>query len=250
MHGLGVYNNWFIPGRAESVSDVMGDWQQILFERRVLTWTTLLVFLGTGLWITALATPYWLIHIPVEDERIIWGHSGIWQKCELVEENAGLQWECWDSFKIDSTSFSVILRSELSLSGVTLLLTMGALIFSWYSINHPKYTYRRLAAVLHLLVAASLLAVIQLVDSDAHHALHAAHADDLLYGYSYLLARSCKYESTYDKFQLPHNPLAPKLTSLTSPQPPTTPAHSTPPAPSSSGAKTPGRRSMGITRCI
>ena len=188
MHGLGVYNNWFIPGRAESVSDVMGDWQQILFERRVLTWTTLLVFLGTGLWITALATPYWLIHIPVEDERIIWGHSGIWQKCELVEENAGLQWECWDSFKIDSTSFSVILRSELSLSGVTLLLTMGALIFSWYSINHPKYTYRRLAAVLHLLVAASLLAVIQLVDSDAHHALHAADEDDLLYGYSYLLA--------------------------------------------------------------
>ena len=39
-------------------------------------------------------------------------------------------------------------------------------------------------------------------------------------------------------------------TSLTSPQPPTTTAHSTPPAPSSSGAKTPGRRTMGTIRCI
>ena len=166
----------------------MGDWQQILFERRVLTWATLMVFLGTGLWVAALATPYWLIHIPVDDERIIWGHSGIWQKCDLVEENEKLQWECWDSFRMDSSSLSTMLRSELSLSGVTLLLTIGALIFSWYSINHPKYTYRRLAAVLHLLVAASLLAVIQLVDSETHHMLHDADSAHLLYGYSYLLA--------------------------------------------------------------
>ena len=87
---------------------------------------------------------------------------------------------------MDSSSLSIMLRSELSLSGVTL--TIGALIFSWYSINHPKYTFRRLAAVLHLLVAASLLAVIQLVDSETHHMLHDADSANLLYGYSYLLA--------------------------------------------------------------
>ena len=166
----------------------MGDWQQILFERRVLTWATLMVVLGTGIWVVALATPYWLIHIPVDHPRIVWGHSGIWQKCDLVEENDKLQWECWDSLKMDSTSLSIMLRSELSLSGVTLLLTLGALVFSWYSINHPKYTYRRLAAVLHLLTAISLLAVIQLVDSDTHQVLHGAEASTLLYGYSYLLA--------------------------------------------------------------
>ena len=98
-----------------------------------------------------------------------------------------MHWECWDSFRMDSISRSIMLKSKLT-SGVTMLLTIGALIFSWYSINHPKYTYRRLAAVLHLLVAASLLAVIQLVDSETHHMLHDADSANLLYGYSYLLA--------------------------------------------------------------
>ena len=42
----------------------MGDWEQILLERRLLWWTSLLVLAGTGLWVLALATPYWLIHLP------------------------------------------------------------------------------------------------------------------------------------------------------------------------------------------
>ena len=171
----------------------MGDWQQILFERRVLTWTSLVACLGTGFWITALATPYWLIHIPDggtgSRSNLVWGHSGIWRKCDLVESETKLQWECWHTLSISSNpSLAVMLRSELSLSGVTLLLTIGALLFSWYSINNPKYTYRRLAAVLHLFVAASLLAVIQLVESKSHHQLHREGSKNLLYGYSYLLA--------------------------------------------------------------
>ena len=46
----------------------MGDWEQILFERRVLWWTTLLVLVDTGLWLVALATPYWVIHIAGSEE--------------------------------------------------------------------------------------------------------------------------------------------------------------------------------------
>ena len=42
----------------------MGDWEQILLERRLLWWTSLLVLAGTGLWVLALATPYWLVHLP------------------------------------------------------------------------------------------------------------------------------------------------------------------------------------------
>ena len=69
--------------------------------RRLLWWATILVLVGTGLWVIALATPYWLIHIPGEeltdndtpsnistsliDRKVVWAYSGIWRKCQLVE---------------------------------------------------------------------------------------------------------------------------------------------------------------------
>ena len=53
------------------------------------------------------------------------------------------------------------------MAGVGALLTVAATLFSCYSISHPRYTYRRLAAVLHTLAAVCVLAVIQLVDGGA-----------------------------------------------------------------------------------
>ena len=83
---------------------------------------------------------------------------------------------------------NVDVRSELSLAGVTVLLTVGATLFSCYSISHPKYTYRRLAAVLHLLTAVTVLAVIKLVEGGVEELVELEEGDTLLYGYSYLLA--------------------------------------------------------------
>ena len=73
----------------------------ILSYRRLLWWATILVLVGTGLWVIALATPYWLIHIPgaeltdndtpsnvttsLIDRKVVWAYSGIWRKCQLVE---------------------------------------------------------------------------------------------------------------------------------------------------------------------
>ena len=93
----------------------MGDWETILFERRVLWWTTLLVLLGTGLWLVALATPYWIIHIagPDHERGLVWGHSGVWRKCDLVDSEHGLRWECWYTLSFQSA----LIRSELSLAG-------------------------------------------------------------------------------------------------------------------------------------
>ena len=71
---------------------------------------------------------------------------------------------------------------------MAVLLTVGASLFSWYSITHPRYTYRRLASVLHLLTAVTVLAVIQLVDGAVGELLEVEEGDTLLYGYSYLLA--------------------------------------------------------------
>jgi len=186
-----------------------------------------MVLVNTGLWLVALATPYWVIHIAgyadiaghgeehsektsdiqVVNERnnsgLIWSHSGIWTKCDLVElyqdqtqikENemvsaSGLRWECWNTIRVQSA----LIRSELSLAGVVVILTVAATIFSWYSITYPKYTYRRLAAVLHLLTAVCVLAVIQLVDGGSRllMAVQDSRGDVLLHGYSYLLAWCC-----------------------------------------------------------
>ena len=100
---------------------------------------------------------------------------------ELV--NTELDW-CDSS----TANADLTVRSELSLAGVTVLLTVGATLFSCYSISHPKYTYRRLAAVLHLLTAVTVLAVIQLVEGGVEELVKMEEGDTLLYGYSYLLA--------------------------------------------------------------
>ena len=106
----------------------------------------------------------------------MWAHTGIWTKCDLVEVGvagageAGLRWECWDMISLQSQS--TLIRSELSVAGVGALLTVAATLFSCYSISHPRYTYRRLAAVLHTLAAVCVLVVIQLVDGGARSDTH------------------------------------------------------------------------------
>ena len=96
-----------------SIIRIMGDWEQILFERRVLWWTTLLVLVGTGLWLVALATPYWMIHIAGTEKGtmgnsssdLVWGHTGVWRKCDLVQmlpNDSGVRWECWNTINVQS----------------------------------------------------------------------------------------------------------------------------------------------------
>ena len=74
-----------------------------MLERRVLWWATSLVLVGTILWLVSLATPYWLIHLtPPGSSGLVWGYSGIWSKCELVD-SPELRWECWSTINIQST---------------------------------------------------------------------------------------------------------------------------------------------------
>ena len=88
----------------------MAHWEQILLERRVLWWATSLVLLGTILWLVSLATPYWLIHLTQPGRSgLVWGHSGIWSKCDLLETGGELDqapqlsWHCWSTINIQST---------------------------------------------------------------------------------------------------------------------------------------------------
>ena len=82
----------------------MAHWEQILLERRVLWWATSMVLVGTILWLISLATPYWLIHLAAPGRSgLIWGYSGLWTKCDLVDQRGQLSWHCWATVNIQST---------------------------------------------------------------------------------------------------------------------------------------------------
>ena len=182
----------------------MGEWHKILFERRLLLWSSVLSFLGLGMWAAALATPHWLVQSPASlhhnlthslpspllspglGRGLVWAHSGLFSLSSLVEGDTGLSWhhEAWVVARVPA------LHSELVMAGFALFLGLAAVAFSAYSVRRPYLMVRRMAAVLHLLVAASTLTVIQLVDTAGHSgALHPPSPQHHLhYGYSFLLA--------------------------------------------------------------
>jgi len=187
----------------------MGDWQRILFERRLLTWSSILSFAGLGLWLAALSSPHWLVAVPrptLEENSstalpspllsppqigesgrgLIWSHSGLYSLHSLVEDDQGLWWEneMWTVARVPA------LHSSLIMAGFSIILGAAAIAFSAYSVSKPFLMARRLAAVLHLLVAACAVTVLQLVDSANHSSsLHPpSPSHQLHYGYSVLLA--------------------------------------------------------------
>ena len=184
----------------------MGDWQQILFERRLLTWASLLSAAGLALWLAALCSPHWLVAVPrglyhenstlllpspllsppAQGRGLIWAHSGLYSLSSLVEGEAGLVWEheAWVVPRVPA------LHSELVMAGASLLLGLAALGLSVYSVRRPYPMVRRLAATMHLLGAGSAITVLQLVNSAGHtDTLHPPSQEHSLhYGYSVLLA--------------------------------------------------------------
>merc|ERR1712127_583885 len=113
----------------------MGDWQQILFERRLLTWASLLSEAGLALWLAALCSPHWLVAVPrglyhenstlllpspllsppAQGRGLIWAHSGLYSLSSLVEG------EAWVVPRVPA------LHSELVMAGASLLLGLAAL---------------------------------------------------------------------------------------------------------------------------
>ena len=78
-----------------------------------------------------------------------------------------VRWECWTLVTLSGPA--TLIRSELSVAGAGLLISVAACAFSWHAIRHPHYTYRRVSALLHFLTAVTTLTVIQLVDGGARY---------------------------------------------------------------------------------
>ena len=81
-----------------------------------------------------------------------------------------VRWECWTLVTLSGPA--TLIRSELSVAGAGMLISVAACAFSWHAIRHPHYTYRRVSAFLHFLTAITTLTVIQLVDGGARYIMN------------------------------------------------------------------------------
>ena len=70
------------PAKIDSV-------QQVLYERRVLMFVSAINIVGVIVWLTAVATDYWIVVFPIKlssysEGKItrLWSHSGLWRKCD------------------------------------------------------------------------------------------------------------------------------------------------------------------------
>ena len=69
------------PSKSDSV-------QTVLYERRVLMFVTAINIVGVMVWLTAVATDYWIVVFPKSialstnaTNTRLWSHHGLWREC-------------------------------------------------------------------------------------------------------------------------------------------------------------------------
>lgn len=185
--------------------------EEVLYERRLLKYVTGVVGIGVLTWFVAISTDYWIIAIksnstetlvdpnvvqslasyPAHDRLFLWSHSGLWTKCSVFRNTRyGSDFsECEFHDLTGSSAVADLMRAELCLCIMTILLIILALVFSVYSLIHPRYTFKRIAGCLHLITALCMISLFEMVKTDTHRIIH-DHEDDhmlVMFGYSYLL---------------------------------------------------------------
>lgn len=128
----------------------------------------------------------------------LWSHSGLWRRCDIsadVETKDNHQVQCnYHSFN-DGQAGENLVRVELAFVVFVSIVMLLGLGFSFYSLCHPRYTFKRVSGGLHLLTSVMLIVLIQMVESEGHLSQHhdEFHGHKLkslrhYYGYSYLMA--------------------------------------------------------------
>lgn len=128
------------PSKTDSV-------QQVLYERRVLTFVTAFSILGAAVWMAAVATDYWIIVIPKTVNMTInadgylkgsflWSHSGLWRKCDYFgsPEDPSERHHHRCEFGSDKAIF----KAEITVCAIVAALLIMATGFSLYSLKHPR----------------------------------------------------------------------------------------------------------------
>ena len=149
----------------------------LLFERRVLTFVTALLGLGLVSWLTAISTDYWVVVVAgyngtiVGNKTFLWSHSGLWRQCDifafLENETSPPHISRCSYHSLHHTEKNLML-TEIAFVIIVLLLISLSCAFSTYSLYHPRYMYKRVAGGLHLLTAAMLIVLIEMVESEGH----------------------------------------------------------------------------------
>jgi len=199
----------------------------VVLERQLLAWMTGITVIGCALWLAALSTHFWLVRVPTNQTQIgmdnqtsmvsslfetsmasspremtdsghvIWSYSGIWEMCQVKQYKELARVECRNHLlSEEDVDMLEQVKMELILASVAVLMMVLGAGFSSYSLLHPKYVYKRLAATLHSITAVTMLVTISLADNSSHYSTHGWRSPSssssplpgLHYGFSYLLA--------------------------------------------------------------
>jgi len=197
-----------------SLSNLLGDFQNLTLEFRLLYSTMGLTMLGTLLMFVAVSTDHWVqLHIPggyyrnATDSYVLGQHSGLWRICRETLKNNTLPVVHRDycvflkffvsdeavekNIEIDDTILDYS-RSETAFAIISIALMLLGFVFSFYALREPRYMFKRLAALMHCMTAVCILVcaevMINSVDYESDH-LQSRHPEGSHYhfGWSFWL---------------------------------------------------------------
>jgi len=191
----------------------------VLFERRIVVAVTFFTCIASLIWLVALFTDYWVLVKLEEWQRgnngtavmtspitTFEGNSGLWSGCvQRISPAVNHSTVDCSSHNLDGYLQEVQLSSSIAktiidyrrtvvaLTALSLLIVSMAVIFSCYTFHNSRYTFKRLAAAIHFLSAATMVVLIEVVSGGvayAHHHILSLHPKDSVWrhGYSYYLA--------------------------------------------------------------
>eukprot|EP00096_Caligus_rogercresseyi_P000268 TRINITY_DN1066_c2_g1_i1.p1 TRINITY_DN1066_c2_g1~~TRINITY_DN1066_c2_g1_i1.p1 ORF type:complete len:286 (+),score=36.57 TRINITY_DN1066_c2_g1_i1:97-954(+) len=177
------------------------DAYEVIFEASLIKYATGLVSLALVLWVGAISTNYWIVVVGGEEgiplngslsgRTFLWSHSGLWSRCDYYDPPE------WNNCLSKTYGDHHFVQLEMAIIVLVFILIAISTAFSFYSIAHLRYTYKRIAGSLHLLTSALLLLLMELIKTQSHLQNHHEVSPEespvlpqstTFLGYSFLLA--------------------------------------------------------------
>jgi uncharacterized membrane protein YtjA (UPF0391 family) len=155
------------------------DWSSFNKQQKVLVGAIIATCFGVVLMLVSMITPYW-VHVVIPGGQwrnessayVIGHHSGLWRICRTELHNQTqpeFKRTLCTRLKLFPSKDEIITdpeidphildysRSETAFAVIALLLMVLGIVFSIYAVREPRYMFKRLAGMLHIMTAICIL---------------------------------------------------------------------------------------------